>query len=68
MTIQYTKTEHDIVVKLVKKGCTVDEIQTVLITRSYESVRRHCHKHKLPVKGAEPEIDMQKFNQLMRGK
>lgn len=68
MAIPYTPTEHDIVVKLVNKGCTVEEIQTVLTSRTHESIRRHCHKHKLPLKGYEVEIDMDKFNKLMRGK
>jgi len=64
----YSKQEKEIVKKLSEKGCTIDEILSVLIQRTQESIRRYCRIKNITLKGKEPEINIDRFEQLMKGK
>lgn len=64
----WTDSEIDILKKMAAAKFRIDEIRKVLKSRSIESIRAKCQKEGISLMAHVPEIDMDLFCKLIKGK
>ena len=66
--LSWSTPEEEILEKLSKADCTLEEMLKVFHYRSESSVRAALRRKKLTYKKVEATIDLEAFNKIMKGK